>query len=156
MWNTLFTISYGPRANLKNCLGTETTGRRAWHVEEGKITLSLTQTGVSPLHWGGERGDGFGGWEVSQPCISPGTHTEYACLHVVLEDLHSVGPSEGTLSGSPDTLHTPPDDISLKTTLQATCELMGCHIIIIITVIIHSVINYKYYHNIPTSCGLGI
>ena len=87
----------------------------------------------------------------------PQADTQYACLHVVLEDLHSVGPSEGTLSGSPDTLHTPPDGISPKTTLQATCELMGCHIIIIIiTVIIHSVINYKYYHNIQTSCGLGI
>lgn len=67
-----------------------------------------------------------------------------------------MGPSDGALSGSPDTLHSPPDGIGL--TLQATCEPMGCHIIIviIIIVIIHSIINYKYYHNIQTSFGLGV
>lgn len=35
---------------------------------------------------------------------------------------------------------------------------MGCHIIfvIIVIVIIGSIINYKYYHNIQTSFGLGL
>lgn len=35
---------------------------------------------------------------------------------------------------------------------------MGCHIIfvIIVIVIIGSIINYKYYHNIQTSFGLGV
>lgn len=65
---------------------------------------------------------------------------------------------DSALSGSPDTLHTLPDGIGLNTTLQATCEPMGCHIVfvIIIIVIIHSNINYKYYHNIQTSFGLGV
>lgn len=34
---------------------------------------------------------------------SPQADTQYACLHVTLQDVRSVGPSEGTLSGSPDT-----------------------------------------------------
>lgn len=65
-----------------------------------------------------------------------------------------MGPSEGTLSGSPDT----PDGIGQNTTSQATCEPMGCHIIIIVTAIVtfHSIINYKYHHNIRTSFGLGV
>lgn len=69
-----------------------------------------------------------------------------------------MGPSDGALSGSPDTLHTPPDGVGLNTTLQATCEPMGCHIIIVIIIIgiIHSIINNKYYHNIQTSFGLGV
>lgn len=32
----------GPGTNPKNPLGTETTGRRAWHMEDGEITLSWT------------------------------------------------------------------------------------------------------------------
>ena len=76
-----------------------------------------------------------------------------------------MGPSDGALSGSPDTWQAPSDGIGLNTTLQATCEPMGCHIIIviiiiiiiiIIIVIIHSIINYKYSHNIQTSFGLGV
>lgn len=32
----------GPGTNPKNPLGTETTGRGAWHMEDGEITLSWT------------------------------------------------------------------------------------------------------------------
>ena len=32
----------GPGTNPKNPLGTETTGRRAWRMEDGEITLSWT------------------------------------------------------------------------------------------------------------------
>lgn len=64
----------------------------------------------------------------------------HACLHVTLKG----STFDSALSGSPDILHTPPDGIGLNTTLQANCEPVGCHvifIIIIITDIIHSIIN---------------
>lgn len=89
----------------------------------------------------------------------PQADTQYACLHVTLKDSHSARPRDGALSGSPDTVLAPPDGVGRSTTLQATCEPMGCHIfviIIIIIVIIHIIINYKYYHNIQTSFGLGV
>lgn len=56
---------------------------------------------------------------------SPEADTQYACLHVTLQDVHSVGPSEGTLSGSPDAGHTLPDGTGPSGGL-ATCKPPGC------------------------------
>lgn len=85
----------------------------------------------------------------------PQADAQYACLRVTRRTYATL---DSALSGSPDTLRTLPDGIGLNTTLQATCEPMGCHIIfvIIVIVIIGSIINYKYYHNIQTSFGLGV
>lgn len=77
----------------------------------------------------------------------PQADTQYACLHVTLKD--SMGAFRQSFKLVSRLLRWSGHNF------QATCEPMGCHIIII-TVIIYNIINYKYYHNIQTSFGLGI
>ncbi|KAI9520161.1 hypothetical protein NQZ68_020056 [Dissostichus eleginoides] len=61
---TLLKDPKGPGRTPKYRLGTETTGRRAWHVEDGEITLSWTWTGESALHrGGGQVREMSGSWE---------------------------------------------------------------------------------------------
>lgn len=86
---------------LRIPLGTETTGRRAWHVggRWDHTDLDIDSSVCTALGW---RGDG----RRSQPCISPRQTHKYACLHVTLKDAHSTRPSRRRFKWGPWTLYT--------------------------------------------------
>lgn len=73
----------------------------AGHAEDVR-SHRRTETSVSAPHRDDREGGRGGGGGVTT-MHSPQADTQYACLHVTLQDVHSVGPSEGPLSGSPDT-----------------------------------------------------
>lgn len=108
-------------------VGTETTGRRAcggqWdHTLELNIDTSVCT--------------GWGGWWFTTMLFLWLKHSRHVCMRPWMT--RTQRGLQTVLWEVPRTRHTLTDGIGVNTTSRATCELMGCHIIIVV-IVIHSI-----------------